>query len=581
MRKILLLFLLLSSYTLPAQMLRGVVQEDFTMEVETVDMPALLAPREDDFSQLPGFPKRVVANAAFKNFRNVTLADLTNDGKDEILMATNNTLYVYSHDTLLWSKALLGVAIYPPSVADLDKDGDPEIVQCTGGSGQLGRLFAMDHTGQDLPGWPLNFDNNWMLLAPALADVNGDGQLEILANELDAPGGRLHVLRLDGQSYNENFPVSFPNPPAWTPSVGDLNGDGEVEIVTASTRSVFIIGLDGQIKTEINNPDEQRYSYQSPILVDLDNSGKLSVVAAAHGNVPQFFVLNPDGSFRDGWPIPVPDNDWTYSTPSVVRLSNEYTIIGSRPIGETTDDMIFGWNKDGFVPGGFPIAGPGGHEGITAVADVDDDGEMEVIVGSNLQGLDGYGFIHAYNLDGSGEVSGFPLRPRGWTLVNGANVGDVNADGMMDLIVLSFTQNFGNGLDSTYLNVYDLGVPYTPDRVLWSTYKGDNSRSGLLTPAQTTSAQGIQVRPAIDLRILSNPVADRAILLLALEAPGEIRFAVHDALGRMVHADQPKAFGAGTHTIQLPMANLPAGNYWLKVVDVKNQSANTIQVIKK
>lgn len=576
MQKYLSLLFLLWSISLTAQMRRGIVQEDFTINVEKTNIADIVSPREDGFAQMPGFPKRVIAHPTFKNFRNVTLADLTNDGVDEILMATNRTLYVYSKDTLLWSKNLFGVGIYPPSVADLDNDGDPEIVLCTGGQGESGRLYALDHTGQDLPGWPLSFDNNWMLLSPALADVNGDKNLEILACERRSPGGRLHLLTLNGQPFNGNFPVTFPNPPALTPSVGDLDGDGEVEIVIASTRSFFMLGTDGQIRTEISNPDGQRYSYQSPILVDLDDNGKLSIVGAAHGNAPQFFVMNADGSFRSGWPIPVLDNNWTFSTPSLVKLTEEYTIIGSRQIGENTNEIIFGWNKDAISQSGFPITGAGGHEGITAIADIDDDGEMEVIFGSNLLAINGKGFIHAYNLDGSGEVPGFPLRPHGWTIVNGANVGDVNADGMMDLVVLSYTQNFGNGLDSTYLNVYELNVPYTPERVLWSTYKGDNSRSGLIDNEGLTPIEKISFLETITIQLLQNPLRDVIRLQVTAAQTQAVSIELYDPSGKFLDTIFKGKMEAGSRNIEHSVAQLPAGTYWLVA---KNNQTNTSQTI--
>jgi hypothetical protein len=58
-----------------------------------------------------------------------------------------------------------------------------EIAVNTGGVPNAGRMYLLDPTGTDLPGWPLNFSDHWMINAPALADVDGDGpSISSLAN---------------------------------------------------------------------------------------------------------------------------------------------------------------------------------------------------------------------------------------------------------------------------------------------------------------------------------------------------------------------------------------------------------------
>lgn len=562
----LLLFFVCSNNVLSAQIYRAQVQEDFSIQVDTLEGNNLASSRDNSFSQMAGFPKGVVANPTFKNFRNVTLVDLNHDGADEVLLATNNILQVYNATQLLWQKNLTGVAIYPPSVADVNNDGQLEIIQATGGQPANGRLYLLDYEGNDLSGWPLNFNNNWILSAPALADVNGDQLMEIIVSERMSPAGAVHVLQLDGSEWNSNWPVNLGATPAVTPAVGDVDGDGEMEIVVHSTEGRYVFDLEGQAEAgfpQITDPD-QRYSFQSPILVDLDEDNRLEIVGNTHGDDPQFYVLQSDGSNFPGWPNPVPDASWTFNPPTVVKIQDQWLILNSRKIGSDVDDMLYAWDSDGNMVNGFPIEKAGGLEGFISVADVDNDGAFEILFGSNIIDSDGNGFIHAYELDGSGELAGFPIRTHGWTFMNGVTIGDINGDEQMDLAVLSYTQNFGAAVDSTFLNVYELQVPYHPDRVLWGTYKGDNSRNGLVHNSPISAIQEPTI-PAIAASIFPNPATQQ--IELSIDNPNlkQIQLALYDATGRLQKQSLLSNIPIGSFQTTFSLASLPSGHYLLKI----------------
>lgn len=486
MKKMYLLLLLvwvITAQVFPQHTLeKAYLGEDGKVLKESLVVHGIIEERGPSFEQLPGWPKKIVASPNFKPFRGVTLADIDGDGMDEILVAGHNRMHVFTGDgSLMWQKNLTGTAIYPPSVAVMDNNGTLGIVQVTGGVPNNGRVYYLNADGEDMPGWPLSFENHWIICAPVLADVSGNGIREIIVQTRTS--NNLHVLKTDGTSLNANWPVNLGGTPAVTPSVADIDNDGVVDIVTAiSSGTMFAFDANGQAKAGFPiPPDNVSFSYQSPLLVDFDGNEMLSIVGATHGDAPKYYIREYDGNYRNGWPIAVPGNDWTYAPPTVVDLqgNQEFSIFMSKPIGEAPMPMLFGFDAGGSMLENFPINKPGGLEGFTSVADIDLDGQHDLVFGSNLK-IDGLGFIHAWAMDGSGQLPGFPLRPTGFTFMNGPNLGDVNGDGMLNLVALSYELNF-DPADSTFINVYDLQIPVDQANVLFGTYKGSNDRSGHIT----------------------------------------------------------------------------------------------------
>lgn len=449
---------------------------------------------------------------------------MDNDDNDEVLYGINKTLYAFKGDgSILWERTLSGIITLPPTAVDLDGNGTIEIVVNTGGSPPAGRVYLLDSQGNDLPGWPLNFDNHWMINAPAVSDLDGDGTMEIITGErVTSNEGHVHALKMDGTPLNANWPVTINATPAFTPSIGDVNGDGEPNIVIAASQgTMYVFDLDGQPIDgfPVTTPNIS-YSYQSPILADLDGEGKLSIIGSNHGDNPGFYVMEHDGTYREGWPIPL--EGWTYSPPTVVDSNLDgsleiYMADRLTNFDRSPRPTIYGFDPDGNNLPNFPLDMSGGTEGVISVADVNNDGIMDIIFPSTITDDDGYGYIHAYSLDGSGAVDGFPLRPYGFTYMNGAVLGDVNGDGMMDITYNSYTLFDASGVDSTWVQVRNLNVPFNAENILRNGYKGDNTRDGLVDPEVTVGVSNHYLLSGIS--IFPNP--SEGILHFKLKAPLE------------------------------------------------------------
>lgn len=567
MKKVLLLLAALIPLVLSSQETgkRAFLNDDGTLSVEDILLPEGIAQsgKEQNFDVLwqSGFP----ANPTFKNTRGVTLADLDNDGIEEILYGINNTLYAFKgNGDILWQKQVSGTIILPPTAVDLDGDGSIEIVLNTGGVPAAGRVYLLDNEGNDLPGWPLNFNNSWMINAPTVADLDGDGIMEIISGQrVSSTVGLVHALKMDGSPINENWPVEINATPAFTPSVADMNGDGEMNIVIAASQgTMYVFDVNGDILPGFpsTNPNIS-YSYQSPILADLNGDGNLSIIGSNHGDQPGFYVMENDGSYREGWPVLL--DGWTYSPATVLNENDDFQIFMSDRIISINQEplpTIYGFNPDGTNLPNYPIDVYGGTEGVLTIADINDDGILDIIFPSTITDNDGYGYIHAFSIDGSGELEGFPLRPYGFSYMNGAVLGDVDGDGLLDLTANTYTLFHSSGIDSTFVNVYNLNVPYNPESIKRNGYKGDNTRRGFVGREGTV---GIDHYGKTEFFIYPNPSDGRLEVQLPVNS-SSLEVKVFDLQGKILYSEVKTQL---TPTLSLDLHHLNSGVYIIRITD--------------
>jgi len=104
-----------------------------------------------------------------------------------------------------------------PAIADISGDGWPEVVYASAGY----LIHAWDRTGKSPEGWP-KFTGQWLLGSPAVGDIDGDGWLDVVATTRE---GWLYAWSTKGRADQEIQWASLHHDPANT-------GNYETPLVT-------------------------------------------------------------------------------------------------------------------------------------------------------------------------------------------------------------------------------------------------------------------------------------------------------------------------------------------------------------
>ncbi|HEX6790585.1 MAG TPA: C25 family cysteine peptidase [Candidatus Krumholzibacteria bacterium] len=218
------------------------------------------------------------------------LADIDNDGKEEIIIATQDKkLYVFNEtggNEPGWPLALPNYAGGGVAVGDVDNNGDLEIVVTVRSSGDV---ICLHHNGTEL--WHTWTNNNLFFNpSPSLADITGDGKLEAF---VPASNGRLYAIQYDG-SYAPGWPVYY-STKTYTESsavIADINGDGSVDVLLGdegrfinawSSTGGLLDGFPLVLGDAVRG---------TPTVTDLDKDGKVDIVAVGYNQTVYAWALN-------------------------------------------------------------------------------------------------------------------------------------------------------------------------------------------------------------------------------------------------------------------------------------------------
>ncbi len=415
---------------------------------------------------------------------------------------------------------------------DIDGDGLVEIIamETPNTATHMARFIALENDGQFK--WAsesiyINYDApQYEIPSIAIADLEGDGSVEIIVGA--------HVLRSDGSLWWSGNAGNGKN----TSNVADINNDGTMEVITANTvydhdgsvvwhnpeiangysalgnfdeddfpeivvvksAEVYLLEHNGDIKW---GPVSLPGSYAGyagpggpPVLADVDGDGEPEIGVSGY---QAYTCFETDGSMK--WTQPIFDRS-SITGSSVFDFDGD----GNVEIVYTDEEALHIYSgNDGAILFEYAI-GSGTILEIPVVADVDNDGNAEIVVIGNSTGVNGRPGIfvfgdandtwvntrkiwnqHAYSITNVNEDGTIPINPEpSWLAHNTfrCNISD-DALACVDLTASyirastgSITARIGNG-----------GALHIPGELDVAVYNGNPENGGTLLGTVKTSGQ--------------------------------------------------------------------------------------------
>jgi len=292
-----------------------------------------------------------------------------------------------------------------PVAVDLDGDGALDV----GVAVETG-VFFFRADGTPLPGWPYTWPvpvNNPQWSAPAVGDLDGDGVLEVAVGNVCYPNWGVHVIRADGTAM-PGWPKVI-KPVYSSPALADLDGDGDLEIIVqegdpgSQGYRLWVWHHTGDVLAGWPRAiaAEGHASRCNPAVADVDGDGHLEIVTATSDG--QLHVLRANNTYYPGFPLATGAPDYSIiSSPSVIDIDED----GLQEIFLTywlaQRQYVSGWRLSGTVLPGFPkeihSSSDLNAHASQHVLDIEGDGDLDLVTaGSSMSA----GLLWVFEVDGS------------------------------------------------------------------------------------------------------------------------------------------------------------------------------------
>ena len=275
-------------------------------------------------------------------------------------------------------------------------------------------------------------------------DLDGDGDLDLVTGN-NGQVNRVYLGNGNGTfAAGSDVETGTTNSTRFT-SLGDLDGDGDLDLITGNFNQVnrvylgtgsgaFAAGSD--VETGTTNK-----TYATS-LGDLDGDGDLDLVTGNQSQVNRVYLGNGSGAFAAGSDVETGTTNATNST-SLGDLDGDGDldlITGNQGV---VNRVYLGNGSGGFAAGSDVETGTTNQTYATSLGDLDGDGDLDLITGNRNQ------VNRVYLGNGSGAFAGSDVETGTTNDTRGTSLGDLDGDGDLDLITGNQSQvnrvYLGNG----------------------------------------------------------------------------------------------------------------------------------------
>jgi len=344
--------------------------------------------------------------------KDLATGDLDGDGYDDLVFASggiSDVVYYYLADgaggfafPAAWWVPAVGT-VTDLLIADFDGDGRADVAHTTGADDLRITLTLASGPSASPATTPLPSTGSHILFR---ADVNGDSVPDV-GVAIHGLGTVLALFPVVGGAPTPGPVFVLPGVSDPMPAAGDIDGDGDEDIVVFEMTQYRVLRRTGPATFTLEGPVP---GGPATDLVDVDGDGDLDGVCCGGG-----------GGGGGGGGTPLPPN----TQPSIFRVS---------------------LNQGGVFAPAFEIQGLGA-EHIAGAADVDADGDVDLVAGRCV--------YYA-----PGPLTAAPHAPTGFVAPSERRIADLDRDGDLDLQVgtASILRNAADGTFAPFSPV----VPAAP-----------------------------------------------------------------------------------------------------------------------